>query len=90
MTYIDSFKNQNWLIPQSIQNMIPKDHICFFVEEFVESLNFSGFDMIYDGAGHPAYHPRIIMKIIIQGMLSKERSSRRLASACRENLISGQ
>ena len=87
MTYIDSFKNQNWLIPQSIQNMIPKDHICFFVEEFVESLNFSGFDMIYDGAGHPAYHPRIIMKIIIQGMLSKERSSRRLASACRENFV---
>src|SRR3989344_436237 len=87
MTYIDSFKNQNWLIPQSIQNMIPKDHICFFVEEFVESLNFSKFDMIYEGAGHPAYHPRIIMKIIIQGMLSKERSSRKLACACRENFV---
>ena len=43
--------------------------------------------MIYEGAGHPAYHPRIIMKIIIQGMLSKERSSRRLASACRENFV---
>ena len=87
MTYIDSFKDQNWLIPQSINDMIPKDHICFFVEEFVESLNFSGFDMIYEGAGHPSYHPRIIMKIIIQGMLSKERSSRRLASACRENFV---
>ena len=87
MAYIESFKNQNWLIPQSINDMIPKDHICFFVEEFVESLNFSGFDMIYEGAGHPSYHPRIIMKIIIQGMLSKERSSRRLASACRENFV---
>jgi transposase len=67
--------------------MIPDNHICFFVEEFVDSLDFTDFDMIYDGAGHPAYHPRIIMKIIIQGMLCKERSSRKLAGACRENFV---
>ena len=87
MVYINSFRGQNWLIPQSIRDMISQNHICFFVEEFVDSLDFTNFDMIYEGAGHPAYHPRIIMKIIIQGMLSKERSSRRLASACRENFV---
>ena len=87
MAYINSFKGQDWLLPVSIKQMIPKKHICFFVEDFVESMDFSGFDMIYDGAGHPAYHPRIIMKVIIQGMLSKERSSRKLASACRENFV---
>src|SRR3989338_6215735 len=87
MTYINSFKGQDWLLPVSIKQMIPEKHICFFVEDFVESMDFSVFDMIYDGAGHPAYHPRIIMKVIIQGMLSKERSSRKLASACRENFV---
>ena len=87
MTYISSYKNQNWLLPTSIKQMIPENHISFFVEEFVESLDFTGFDMISDGAGHPSYHPRIIMKVIIQGMLSKERSSRKLASACRENFV---
>ena len=87
MTYISSFKGQNWLIPQSIKDMIPKNHICFFVEEFVESLDFSEFDLINEGPGHPMYHPQIIMKILLQGMLSKERSSRRLASACRENFV---
>lgn len=87
MAYINSYKGQNWLIPQSIKDIIPKSHICFFVEEFVDSLDFTNFDMVYEGAGHPAYHPRIIMKIIIQGMLSKERSSRKLASACRENFV---
>jgi len=87
MTYISSYKGQDWLLPTSIKQMIPENHISFFVEEFVESLDFSGFDMVYDGAGHPAYHPRIIMKIIIQGMLSKERSSRKLAGACRENFV---
>lgn len=84
---MSSFKGQNWLIPQSIQDMVPKNHICFFVEEFVDSLDFSRFDMISEGPGHPSYHPRIIMKVIIQGMLSRERSSRKLASACRENFV---
>src|SRR3989339_717054 len=87
MVYMNSFKGQNWLIPQSIQDTIPKNHICFFVEEFVDSLDFSNFDMISERPGHPSYHPRIIMKIIIQGMLSKERSSRKLAGACRENFV---
>src|SRR3989344_4442451 len=87
MTYISSYKNQDWLLPTSIKQMIPQNNISFFVEDFVESLDYSGFDMISDGAGHPSYHPRIIMKIIIQGMLSKERSSRKLACACRENFV---
>ena len=87
MVYMNSYKDQNWLIPQSIKDMIPKKHICFFVEEFVESLNFSNFDELYDGAGHPAYHPKILMKILIQGMLSRIRSSRKLASATRESFI---
>ena len=87
MAYIQSNKNQNWLLPLSIKDLIPKQHICFLVENFVESLDFSKFDMISEGAGHPSYHPRIIMKIIIQGMLCKERSSRKLASACRENFV---
>ena len=87
MAYIQSNKDQNWLIPKSIRDMIPKDHICFLVQDFAETLDFSRFDVIYDGAGHPAYHPKIIMKILIQGMLSKIRSSRKLARACRENFV---
>lgn len=87
MVYITSNKNQNWLLPLSIKDMIPKGHICFLVEDFADSLDYSNFDMQYDGAGHPAYHPRIIMKILIQGMLSKVRSSRKLASSCRENFV---
>src|SRR3989338_4386037 len=87
MTYIASKKDQNWLIPQSIKEVIPKEHICFFVEEFVESLDFTNFDLIYAGAGHPAYHPRILMKVLIQGMLSRIRSSRKLAAATRESFI---
>ena len=87
MAYKDSFKNQNWLLPLSIKQMIPENHICFFVEEFADNLDFSEFDLKFEGAGAPAYHPRILAKILLQGMLSKERSSRKIASACRESFV---
>ena len=87
MAYITSNKDQNWLLPLSIKDMIPKGHICFLVEDFAENLDYEDFDMLYDGAGHPAYHPKIIMKILIMGMLSRIRSSRKLASASRENFV---
>ena len=87
MVYLPTNKNQNWLLPMSIRDMIPKDHICFLVEDFAENLDYQTFDIRYNGAGHPAYPPRIIMKIIIQGMLSRVRSSRKLAASCRENFV---
>lgn len=47
MVYIKSNKDQNWLLPLSIKEIIPKDHICFLVEDFIESLDYSNFDMQY-------------------------------------------
>ena len=87
MAYKQTQKDPNWLLPLNIKEIIPADHICFLVENFVEGLNYSKFDMIYAGAGNSAYHPRILMKILVQGMLYKIRSSRKLASETRENVI---
>ena len=87
MVYKQTQKDQNWLLPLSIKEMIPVDHVCFLGEDFVEGLDYSKFDMIYAGAGNPAYHPRILMKILVQGMLGKVRSSRKLAQSTRENVV---
>lgn len=87
MVYKQTQKDQNWLLPLNIKEMISADHVCFLVEDFVEGLNYSRFDMIYAGAGNPAYHPRILMKILVQGMLSKVRSSKKLAQSTRENVV---
>jgi transposase len=87
MVYKNTSQNQNWLLPLSIKDMISKDHICFLVEDFVENLDFSKFEMINSGAGAPAYHPKILMKILTYGMLGKTRSSRKLCKATNENII---
>ncbi len=50
-------------------------------------LDYSTFDIRYSGAGHPAYHPRILLKLLIMGVLDRVRSSRRLARNARENVV---
>lgn len=87
MVYIQSFKEQSWLLPPCIEDMIPDDHICFLVESLIESLDFTSFDIRYDGPGHPAYHPRILLKLLIMGVLDKIRSSRKLSRNARENIV---
>jgi transposase len=87
MAYIQSYKGQAWLLPPSIEDMIPEDHICFLVEGLVDSLDYGTFDIRYSGAGHPAYHPRILLKLLIMGVLDRVRSSRRLARNARENIV---
>ena len=87
MAYIGSYKGQGWLLPPSIEELIPEDHICFLVEGLVESLDYREFDVRYGGAGRPAYHPRILLKLLIMGVLDKVRSSRALARSARENVV---
>ena len=59
MAYIKSFKDQNWLLPPSLSDLIPEDHVCLLIESFIDNQDFSSFDFRYSGAGHPAYHPKI-------------------------------
>jgi transposase len=87
MAYIQSYQGQTWLLPPSIEDLIPEDHICFLVESLVETLDYTGFDARYSGAGHPAYHPRILLKLLIMGVLDKVRSSRTVARNARENIV---
>jgi transposase len=87
MVFIKSFKNQTWLFPPAIEDLIPEDHVCFLVENFIDSLDLSVFEERYEGAGHPAYHPRILLKLLIMGVLDKVRSSRKLAKNARESVV---
>src|SRR3989338_1753359 len=87
MAYIESYKEDRWLLPPSIEELIAKDHICYLVESFVDSVDYTFFNIKYSGAGHPAYHPKILLKLLIMGVLDRVRSSRRLARNARENVV---
>jgi len=87
MAFIKSLKNQDWTLPPDIRDLIPSDHICYLVESFIDEVDFSEFEIKYDGSGHPAYHPSLMCKILLQSMLDRLRPSRAIARNVRENIV---
>jgi len=70
-----------------MRSIIPKDHICFLIEEVVNQLNFDDFDQKVNGPRSPSYHPRVILKIILNGICERITSTRRLEKQTIENIV---
>jgi len=87
MVYIKSNPEQTILLPTDMRTIIPKDHICFLIEEVVNQLNFEDFDQKVNGPGNPSYHPRVIIKIILNGVCERVTSTRKLEKLTIENIV---
>src|SRR3989338_1309874 len=87
MVYIKSNPHQTLLLPTNLRDIIPKDHICYLIEDVINQLDFSGFDKDVEGPGNPSYHPRISLKIIINGICERVTSTRKLEKLTYENIV---
>lgn len=87
MVYINTDKGQTYLIPKKITDLFSKDHVCYLIEQIAESMDYSKFDVKYEGAGRPAYHPRVLVKLVLMAGVDNIKSSRRLTKATQENVV---
>jgi transposase len=87
MVYIKDLKNQEYLFPPNIKDLINDDHICFIVDTIIDSMDYSEKEKEAEGPGSPGYHPKIPLKVIIYGMIDGERSSRKLHENVKMNAI---
>ena len=87
MVYIKSNAEQTILLPTDLRTIIPKDHICYLIEDVIDQLDFSSFDKEVEGPGNPSYHPRISLKIIINGICERVTSTRKLEKLTYENIV---
>ena len=87
MVYIKSSPKQILLLPTNLRDIIPKDHLCYLIEDVIEQLDFSNFDKQVEGPGNPSYHPRISLKIIINGICERVTSMRKLEKLTYENIV---
>ena len=87
MVFYKDMKHQEWLLPPNIEEIIPDNHICYFVDKIIDSMDFRPIEVKYEGPGHPAYHPRIDTKLLIMGMVDGVRSSRKIAKNAKENVV---
>jgi len=50
-------------------------------------MDFRELEERYDGPGNPAYHPKITMKLLVQGVIDGIFSSRKIFKATKENVV---
>ncbi len=73
-------------LPLSYEEIIPKNHLVRVVNSIVDELDLSTLYDRYAGGGRPAYHPQMMLKIMIFAYSEKIYSSRQIAKAIRENI----
>lgn len=79
--------NQTLLLPPSLGDWLPKDHLAYFLSEVVDQLDLSKIYGAYqEERGYPPYDPRMMVKIWVYAYAKGIRSSRRIAAALYEDV----
>jgi transposase len=80
--------DQMFLMPPSISDWVPEDHLARFVSELVEeTVDLEPFLASYtEGRGFPPYDPRLMLKLLIYGYVTGVRSSRKIEKACHDDV----
>lgn len=74
------------LIPLNLEEMVPADHLVRQVDEIINKLDTSILHEQYKGGGTSAYHPEMMVKVILYAYSQQIYSSRRIAKALREDI----
>lgn len=84
-------REQAWLLPPTLDELIAADHPARFIAAFVDGLDAETWgeleiDLAGDPMGAGAYHPRALLSIWVYGFMTGVRSSRKLEAACRDQI----
>ena len=83
-TYRPYCPDQMFLLPPSLQDWLPENHLSYFVSDVVDQLDLSEIESYYekDDRGQPPYHPRMMTKVLVYaycvGIFSSRRIQKRL------------
>lgn len=81
--------DQQYLLPPSLRDWLPQDHLVFFVSDVVDSLDLSAIMRAYQKdelRGRPGYDPTMLTKLLIYGYAQGKTSSRKLERSTYEEV----
>lgn len=81
-------REQALLLPPSVDELLPQDHLARFVVEVCEGLDLSPIISKYErrGRGSTPYHPSMMLALLFYGYATGTMSSRKIERACRYDL----
>ena len=79
-------QQQNLLLPPSLDELIGKHHLVRVVNEVVETMDLSDLINLYQGGGTSAYHPRMLLKVLLYAYSVKIYTGRKIAKAITQDI----
>ena len=74
-------RDTGFLMPPSVNEWLPAQHLARFIVEVVESLDLRAIIGSYQGKGSAPYHPSMLLAILLYGYATGVFSSRKLERA---------
>lgn len=86
--FVVGVRSERALIPASLEDYLPPDHLARFIWRVVEKLDLGVLLATYrrDLGGRPALDPKGLLALILYGHAMGKASSRALEQACREQI----
>jgi transposase len=81
-------REQELLLPPSLREWLPRDHLAWFVIDAVGQFDLAAFYAAYraDGHGRAAHDPAMMVALLVYAYAIGERSSRRIERRCIEDV----
>jgi transposase len=86
--FIECDREQAFLMPPSLRDWVPEDHLVWTVLGAVEEMDLADFYADYraDGHGRPAYDPKMMVALLLYAYARGNRSSRGIERECQEDV----
>jgi transposase len=86
--FIECDREQAFLLPPSLREWLPEDHLAWFVLEAVAEMDLDRFYADYraDGHGRAAYEPSMMVALLLYAYATKQRSARAIERRCRQDV----
>jgi transposase len=86
--FLSCEREQVLLMPPSLRDWLPEDHLAWFVLASVEQLDLGAFYTSYraDGHGRAAHDPAMMVALLVYAYARGQRSSRGIERACVEDI----
>jgi len=84
--FVQCDRDTLFLMPPSIQDWLPEDHLARFILDIVSQLDLRTLENAYAGRGSDAYPPGMLLALLFYGYATGVFSSRKLEAATYESV----
>ena len=79
--FIPFSREQRYVLPPSMHEWLPENHLACFIVEVVDQLDLTALTTRYSGRGSQAYHPAVMLSLLVYGYATGVFSSRKIERA---------